>query len=81
MVVSMTSFKATNSVLKITDENNSFSITIPGLWNSKSAEKTFEEQIKILGLKSQIDIELSVELVKKRDTFNRRLLFNQSGYF
>ena len=36
-----TSFEATNSVFNITNENNSFSITIPGHWNSKSAEKNY----------------------------------------
>ena len=34
-----TSLETTNSVFNITNENKSFSITIPGHWNSKSAEK------------------------------------------
>ena len=38
-MIAATSFEATNSVFKITNENNSFSIFIPGPWNSKSAEK------------------------------------------
>ena len=32
------SLGCTKSVLNITDENKSFSITIPGHWNTKSAE-------------------------------------------
>ena len=36
----MSSFEFTNSVFNITNENNSFSITIPGHW-----QKNFEEEI------------------------------------
>ena len=36
----VTNCGATNSVFNITDENNSFSFTIPGHWQTKSAEKT-----------------------------------------
>ena len=39
----VTSFEATNSVFKITNENNSFSITIPDHWQTKSVEKTVNE--------------------------------------
>ena len=35
----VTSLECTNSVFNITHENNSFSITVPGHWDSKSAEK------------------------------------------
>ena len=37
-LLSVTSFEATISVFKIIDENSSFSITIPGHWQSKSDE-------------------------------------------
>ena len=60
-LLAVTSFEATNSVLLITDENNSLSITISGPWNSKSADKTVDELNKILHLRSQNDIELHVE--------------------
>ena len=43
LFLAVTSFEATNSVFNITDENNSFSNTIPGHWNSKSAGKTIDE--------------------------------------
>ena len=59
----------TNSVFNTTDENNSFSITTLGHWNSKSAEKTFDEPIKLLELRSQNDVELHVEQVRKKSQF------------
>ena len=39
----VTSLECTNSAFNITNENNSFSITIPGLWQTKSDEKTIDE--------------------------------------
>ena len=62
-------FLCRNSVFNITNENNSFSITILGHWENKSAEKTFDELIKLLEFRSQNDIELHVEQVKKRLIF------------
>ena len=55
--------ECTNSVFNITNENNSFSITIPGHWQTKSDEKTIDELNRLLGLKS---LELHVEEVRKR---------------
>ena len=49
--------------LNITDENNSFSITIPGHWETKSAEKTIDETNNLLELRS---LELHVREVRKR---------------
>ena len=60
-------FDCTNSVFKITNKNNSFSITIPGYWETKSAEKTMDELNKLFGLRSQNGIELHVEQVRKKD--------------
>ena len=34
------SFEATNSVFKITNENNSFSFTTPGHWSSRGGAET-----------------------------------------
>ena len=48
----MTSFECTNSVFHITNENISFSITIPGQWDSTSAEKTIDELNVLLELRS-----------------------------
>ena len=49
--------------VKITNENNSFSITIPGHWQSKSDEKTIDKLNKLLDLRS---LELHVKEVRKR---------------
>ena len=62
-LLGVTSFECTNSVLNITNENNSFSITIPGHWESKSAEKTIDELNKLLELRS---LDLHVKEVRKR---------------
>ena len=60
------SFECTNSVFNVTDKNNSFSITIPGHWETKSAEKTIDELNNLLDLRSQNGIELHVEQVGKK---------------
>ena len=57
------SFECTNSVFNINNENNSFSITVPGHWQTKSAEKTINELNKLLELRS---LELHVGEDKKR---------------
>ena len=56
-------FEATNSVFNITDENNSFSITLPGHWQTKSDEKTIYEINILIELRS---LELHVKEVRKR---------------
>ena len=61
MAVSL--FDCTNSVFNTTNENNSFSILIPGHYQNKSDEKTIDDLIKLLELKS---LELHVEEVRKR---------------
>ena len=59
----MTSVECTNSVFNTTNENNSFSITIPGHWQNRSDEKTTDELNKLLELRS---LELHVEEVSKK---------------
>ena len=61
MAVSL--FDCTNSVYNITNENNSFSIIIPGHYETEFAEKTIDELNKLLELKS---LELHVKEVRKR---------------
>ena len=39
MVTTVSSFEATKSAVNITDENNRFSISIPGHWNSDESEE------------------------------------------
>ena len=64
LLLAVSSFECTNSVFNITDENNSFSIIIPGHYQNKSDEKTIDDLNKLLELKS---FELHVEEVKKRE--------------
>ena len=62
----MTSFGATNFVFKITNENNSFSIIIPGHWNSEDGEEVITVLNKIFELRSENDIEFYVKQVEKK---------------
>ena len=62
-LLAVSSFECTNSVFNITNENNSFSIIIPGNYQNKSDEKTINDLNNLLELKS---LELHVEEVKKR---------------
>ena len=62
-LLGVSSFECTNSVFNITNENNSFSINIPGHYQSESSEKTIDELNKLLELRS---LELHVKEVKKR---------------
>ena len=63
-LIAVSSFECTNSVFNITNENNSFSIIIPGHYETESAEKTIDELTKLLELRS---LELHVEEVRKRE--------------
>ena len=58
----MSSFECTNSVFNITNENNSFSIIIPGHWETEFAE-IIDEVNRLLELRS---LELHVNEVRKR---------------
>ena len=42
-LLAVSSFECTKSVFNITDENNSFSIIIPGHWETEFAEKIIDE--------------------------------------
>ena len=61
--MAVSSFECTNSVFNITNENNSFSIIIPGHYQTESAENIIDELNKLLELKS---LELHVKEVRKR---------------
>ena len=67
-LLSVTSFECTSSVLNITDENNSFSITIPGGWRILNylEDDIFDKLKNLLKLKYKNNIELHVEEVRKR---------------
>ena len=62
-LLGVTSFDCINSFFDITNENNSFSIIIPGHYRNKSDEKMINDLNKLLELKS---LELHVEEIKKR---------------
>ena len=63
-LIGVSSFECTNSVFSRTNENNSFSIIIPGFYQNKSDEKTIDDLNKLLELKS---VELDVEEVRKKE--------------
>ena len=65
-LIAVSSFECTNSVFNITNENNSFSIIIPGHYQNKSGEKTINELNKLLEFRSQNGIELHVQKVRKK---------------
>ena len=62
-LLAVSSFECTNSVFNITNENNFFSIIIPGHYKTEFAEQIIDDINKFLELKS---LELHVEEVKKR---------------
>ena len=62
-LLGMTSLECTNSVFNITNENNSFSIIIPGHYKTEFAEKVINDLNKLEELRS---LELHVDEVRKR---------------
>ena len=62
-LLGVTSLECTNSVFNITNENNSFSIIIPGHYETEFAEKVIKDLNKLEELRS---LELHVEEVRKR---------------
>ena len=62
-LIAVSSFECTNSVFNTTNENNSFSIIIPGHYQTEFAEETIDKLYKLLELKS---LELHVAEVRKR---------------
>ena len=62
-LLAVNSFECTNSVFNINNENNSFSIIIPGHYQNKSDEKIIDDLKRLWELKS---LELHVAEVRKR---------------
>ena len=62
-LLAVSSFECKNSVFNITNESNSFSIIIPGHYETEFAEQIIDDLNKLLELKS---LELYVEEVRKR---------------
>ena len=65
-LLAVTSFETMNSVFKITDKNNSFPTATPGYWSSRGGAETMNKLLKFSKLRSENDIELHVEEVRKR---------------
>ena len=65
-LLAVSSLECTNSVFNITNENNSFSIIIPGHYQNKSDEKTIERLNTLLERRSKNGIELHVQEVNNR---------------
>ena len=67
-LLAVTSFEATISVVNITEENNNFSISIPGCWRKPNyLEDGIIDKLKnLLTLKSQNDFQLHVQEVRKK---------------
>ena len=67
-LLGVTSFECTNSVFNKTDENNSFSFSAPGHWNSEDGEHFINKLNNLLELKCEKYIEVHVKNVEKRGT-------------
>ena len=67
-LLAVSSFECTNSVFNITDDHNSFSIIIPGHWETEFVEKNIDEVNRLLELKS---LELHVNEVRKRGNITK----------
>ena len=67
MVISSNFFVAKNSVFNLIGENKIFSISKPGHCSSDDGEEFFNKLIKLLELRSENDIELHVEEVRKKE--------------
>ena len=62
-LIAVSSLECTNSVFNITNENNSFSIIVPGHWEDEFSEKFNNEVNRLLELRS---LESHVDEVRKR---------------
>ena len=66
LLLAVTSFELTNSVLSITDGSIIFSMTMPGPWTRYDGKDNIIRLSNLIGLRSQNDIELHVKEVDKR---------------
>ena len=64
-LIAVSSLECTNSVFNITNENNSFSIIIPGHYQNESDEKTVEKLKDLLELDKK-DLSLHVTAVREK---------------
>ena len=67
-LLAVSSFECTNSVFIITNDNNSFSIIIPGHYETEFAEKNIDQLNRLLELRT---FELHVNEVRKRGNIRK----------
>ena len=65
-LLAVPSFEVTNTVFNINNEDNRFSISTPGHWSCEDAEELIHKPNKSLELRSENDMDLHVEEVRKR---------------
>ena len=75
-LLAVSSIECTNSVFNINNENNSFSITIPGHWNSESAKKPVEKLKKLLEIDKK-DLSFYIAAVREK---NRKIYLGEDEY-
>ena len=66
MIITSDFFCKNHFCFNLTNENISFSITIPGHWSSPGGSETIIKLQKLLELRGQNDIKLLVEDIEKR---------------
>ena len=69
-------FECTNSVFNITNENNSFSVTVPGHWIPENAQQTFDKLKELLELDKR-DLSLHIDAVRGR---GRKIYVGEDEY-
>ena len=65
MVIGSDFFKATNSVIHITNENHSFAISTPGHWIPENAQQTIDK-LKELSELDKRDLSLHIAAVRAK---------------
>ena len=65
-LLAVISFEPTNSIFNLTDENKSSAISAPSHGSSREGAETINRLQQILKLRSENDIKLHVEQVRKR---------------
>ena len=66
-LLAVSSFETTNFLFNITNENNIFSLSTVDYWSSRGGAETIYKLQNLLELRSQEDIELIIQEVRKRE--------------
>ena len=65
-MIAVTSSDGTNAIFDITDEKNSFSISIPGYLSAWGGQETNDKLQEFSKFRARNDIELHVEEIRKK---------------